>query len=84
VVAPRAESAPVVLWLGAGVLVEYAPDDALAFLKTRIGERRDDAARCASELDFLRRQSTVAEVSIARIYNRIVRARGASALGSVH
>lgn len=64
-----AECSKVCLWLGAGVLVEYAFDEAIEFLKAKSEDRKQDLKQCSHDLVFVREQITIMEVSMARLYN---------------
>ena len=61
------------LWLGAGILLEYELADACQFLDMKRTERKEELVKCAHDLDFIRRQITTTEVTVARLYNHVVR-----------
>lgn len=60
------------LWLGAGVMLEYEMGEARHFLEHKQTERREELKKCEHDLEFIRRQITTTEVTIARLYNHLV------------
>ena len=66
------------VWLGASVMAEYTPAEAIDLLEKRV----QDAERIIREAEevvfFLREQITTMEVSLARMYN-LVQARNKAA-----
>lgn len=61
------------LWLGAGLMLEYDLPEAIGFLEEKAEERRAELTKNEHDMDFVRRQITTTEVTVARIYNLIVR-----------
>lgn len=65
----------VCLWLGANVMLEYDLSDAEELLKKNKDAALKNLSQIAHDLDFLRDQMTITEVTMARIYNWDVRRR---------
>ena len=63
------------LWLGANVMLEYSLDDAQILLKKNLESAEQNLAQIAFDLDFLRDQMTITEVTMARLYNWDVKKR---------
>jgi len=68
----------VCLWLGANVLLEYPLAEALALLENNLKTAEDCVLGLRGDIDYLRRQITTAEVSIARVHNYNVKLRKSS------
>lgn len=64
--------AKVNLWLGANVLLEYEPEEALALLKKKLEDSQAALDRVKHDESFTREQLTTMEVNVARVYNLIV------------
>merc|ERR1712050_630655 len=65
----------VCLWLGANVMLEYSLDDAESLLKKNLESAEKNLQQIAFDLDFLRDQMTITEVTMARLYNWDVKRR---------
>ncbi len=67
----------VCLWLGANVMLEYSLPDAEALLTKNKETATKQLGQIAFDLDYLRDQMTITEVTMARLYNWDVRRRQA-------
>merc|ERR1711974_173523 len=65
----------VCLWLGANVMLEYSLEDAESLLKKNLESAEKNLQQIAFDLDFLRDQMTITEVTMARLYNWDVKRR---------
>ncbi|KAL0889964.1 hypothetical protein Bca101_013947 [Brassica carinata] len=65
----------VCLWLGANVMLEYSCEEATALLKNNLENAKASLEVLVADLQFLRDQVTVTQVTIARIYNYDVQQR---------
>jgi len=65
----------VCLWLGANVMLEYTLDDAEELLKKNLTSAEKQLAEIGFDLDYLRDQMTMVEVTMARLYNWNVKKR---------
>merc|ERR1712126_432961 len=65
----------VCLWLGANVMLEYSLDDAEELLKKNCEAAEKNLAQIAWNLNTLRDQMTITEVTMARLYNWDVKRR---------
>ena len=65
----------VCLWLGANVMLEYPLDEAEQLLKKNLDSAESSIQQTAFDLDFLRDQMTITEVTMARLYNWDVKKR---------
>ncbi|KAG0448988.1 hypothetical protein HPP92_027563 [Vanilla planifolia] len=63
------ETDSVCLWLGANVMLEYSCDEADALLKKNLENAKASLGVLIADLQFLRDQVTVTQVTIARVYN---------------
>jgi prefoldin subunit 5 len=61
--------------LGANVMLEYSLDDAEELLKKNKSSAEKNVKEIAFDLDFLRDQMTITEVTMARLYNWDVKKR---------
>jgi len=59
----------VCLWLGANVMLEFSLDDAEALLSKNLDSALKNLEQIGFDLDFLRDQMTITEVTMARLYN---------------
>ncbi|KAL9260024.1 Prefoldin subunit 3-like protein [Drosera capensis] len=59
----------VCLWLGANVMLEYSCDEAKDLLQKNLENARASLDVLIADLQFLRDQVTVTQVTIARVYN---------------
>jgi len=65
----------VCLWLGANVLLEYPLDEAVTLLASNLKSAQESVVGLRGDVEYLRRQITTAEVSIARVHNYNVKLR---------
>merc|ERR550519_258764 len=65
----------VCLWLGANVMLEYTLEDAEALLSKNLASAEQNLKEIAFDLDYLRDQMTITEVTMARLYNWDVKKR---------
>jgi len=65
----------VCLWLGANVLLEYPLDEAVTLLESNLNSAQESVVGLRGDVEYLRRQITTAEVSIARVHNYNVKLR---------
>ncbi|RZC72060.1 hypothetical protein C5167_035252 [Papaver somniferum] len=63
------ESDSVCLWLGANVMLEYTSEEANALLQKNLDNAKASLEVLIADLQFLRDQVTVTQVTIARVYN---------------
>ncbi|KAK2964689.1 putative Prefoldin subunit 3 [Blattamonas nauphoetae] len=63
------------LWLGANVMVEYTYTESKDLLERNLENAKTTLAAVKEDLAYLREQSTIAEVSIARFFNFDVKQR---------
>ncbi|EYU45489.1 hypothetical protein ABFS83_14G003200 [Erythranthe nasuta] len=76
----------VCLWLGANVMLEYSCDEATTLLQKNLENAKASLEVLVADLQFLRDQVTITQVTIARVYNWDVhqrRLRQAAAATSV-
>ncbi|CAN8255624.1 unnamed protein product [Cochlearia groenlandica] len=59
----------VCLWLGANVMLEYSCEEATDLLQNNLENAKASLEVLVADLQFLRDQVTVTQVTIARIYN---------------
>ncbi|KAJ4786670.1 Prefoldin subunit 3 [Rhynchospora pubera] len=59
----------VCLWLGANVMLEYSSQEADALLKKNLENAKASLQVLVADLQFLRDQETITQVTIARVYN---------------
>ncbi|KAL3812261.1 hypothetical protein ACJIZ3_013529 [Penstemon smallii] len=75
----------VCLWLGANVMLEYSCEEATTLLQKNLENAKGSLEVLVADLQFLRDQVTITQVTIARVYNWDVhqrRLRQASATAS--
>ena len=65
----------VCLWLGANVMLEYSLEDAEELLTNNCESAEKSLGQIAFDLDYLRDQMTITEVTMARLYNWDVKRR---------
>ncbi|GAU48153.1 hypothetical protein TSUD_302860, partial [Trifolium subterraneum] len=63
------ETDSVCLWLGANVMLEYSLEEASALLQKNLDNARASLEVLVADLLFLRDQTTITQVTIARVYN---------------
>ncbi|KAK6803470.1 hypothetical protein RDI58_001254 [Solanum bulbocastanum] len=63
------ESDSVCLWLGANVMLEYSCEQATILLKKNLENAKASLEVLVADLQFLRDQVTITQVTIARVYN---------------
>ncbi|KAL9691050.1 hypothetical protein QQ045_011467 [Rhodiola kirilowii] len=59
----------VCLWLGANVMLEYTCEEAITLLKNNLENANGSLEVLIADLQFLRDQITITQVTIARVYN---------------
>ncbi|KAB1201602.1 putative prefoldin subunit 3 [Morella rubra] len=59
----------VCLWLGANVMLEYSCEEAIALLQKNLDNAKASLEVLVADLQFLRDQVTITQVTIARVYN---------------
>ncbi|KAE8681160.1 putative prefoldin subunit 3 [Hibiscus syriacus] len=59
----------VCLWLGANVMLEYSCEEATSLLKKNLENAKASLEVLIADLQFLRDQVTITQVTIARVYN---------------
>ncbi|XP_056161830.1 prefoldin subunit 3-like isoform X2 [Syzygium oleosum] len=59
----------VCLWLGANVMLEYSCEEATALLQKNLENAKASLEVLVADLQFLRDQVTITQVTIARVYN---------------
>ncbi|KAJ6848231.1 putative prefoldin subunit 3 [Iris pallida] len=59
----------VCLWLGANVMLEYSLEEAEALLRKNLENAKASLEVLVADLQFLRDQVTITQVTIARVYN---------------
>ncbi|XP_022905258.1 prefoldin subunit 3 [Onthophagus taurus] len=69
----------VCLWLGANVMLEYSIEDAEALVSKNIETAKTHMEQVAEDLDYLRDQTTVTEVNMARVFNWDIKRRQSGA-----
>ncbi|XP_051118416.1 prefoldin subunit 3 isoform X2 [Andrographis paniculata] len=63
------EADSVCLWLGANVMLEYSCEEATTLLKKNLENAKASLEVLVADLQFLRDQVTITQVTIARVYN---------------
>ncbi|XP_028753550.1 probable prefoldin subunit 3 [Neltuma alba] len=63
------ETDSVCLWLGANVMLEYSVEEATGLLQKNLENAKASLEVLITDLQFLRDQVTVTQVTIARVYN---------------
>ncbi|CAN1243362.1 Prefoldin subunit 3 [Linum perenne] len=63
------ESNSVCLWLGANVMLEYSCEEATAMLQKNLENAKASLEVLIADLQFLRDQVTITQVTVARVYN---------------
>ncbi|KAM0013332.1 putative prefoldin alpha [Helianthus debilis subsp. tardiflorus] len=59
----------VCLWLGANVMLEYSCEEATTLLQNNLENAKASLEVLVADLQFLRDQVTITQVTIARVYN---------------
>ena len=59
----------VCLWLGANVMLQYSCEEATALLQTNLENAKASLEVLVADLQFLRDQVTITQVTTARVYN---------------
>ncbi|CAL8991217.1 unnamed protein product [Prunus brigantina] len=59
----------VCLWLGANVMLEYSCEEATGLLRRNLDNAKASLEVLLADLQFLRDQVTITQVTIARVYN---------------
>ncbi|KAL2921113.1 putative prefoldin subunit 3 [Bienertia sinuspersici] len=76
------DSDSVCLWLGANVMLEYSCEEANALLQKNLENAKASSDVLVGDLQFLRDQVTITQVTIARVYNWDVHQRRRQAVGT--
>ncbi|KAF7806815.1 putative prefoldin subunit 3 [Senna tora] len=63
------ETDSVCLWLGANVMLEYSLEEATGLLQKNLDNAKASLEVLIADLQFLRDQVTITQVTIARVYN---------------
>ncbi|KAE9602557.1 hypothetical protein Lal_00049973 [Lupinus albus] len=63
------ETDSVCLWLGANVMLEYSLEEATDLLQKNLDNAKASLEVLVADLQFLRDQVTITQVTIARVYN---------------
>ncbi|KAJ6899621.1 prefoldin subunit 3 [Populus alba x Populus x berolinensis] len=63
------DAGSVCLWLGANVMLEYSREEATALLQKNLDNAKASLEVLVADLQFLRDQVTITQVTIARVYN---------------
>ncbi|OWM88038.1 probable prefoldin subunit 3 [Punica granatum] len=63
------DSDSVCLWLGANVMLEYSGEEATVLLQKNLQNAKASLEVLLADLQFLRDQVTITQVTIARVYN---------------
>lgn len=76
------DSDSVCLWLGANVMLEYTCEEANTLLQKNLENAKASLEVLVGDLQFLRDQVTITQVTIARVYNWDVHQRRRQAAGN--
>ncbi|KAJ6432095.1 hypothetical protein OIU84_019366 [Salix udensis] len=63
------DAGSVCLWLGANVMLEYSCEEGTALLQKNLDNAKASLEVLVADLQFLRDQVTITQVTIARVYN---------------
>ncbi|CAK9318458.1 unnamed protein product [Citrullus colocynthis] len=77
------ETDSVCLWLGANVMLDYSYEEATALLQKNLDNAKASLEVLVADLQFLRDQVTITQVTIARVYNWDVHQRRVQLAASV-
>ncbi|KAK7291702.1 hypothetical protein RIF29_07064 [Crotalaria pallida] len=77
------ETDSVCLWLGANVMLEYSLEEATDLLQKNLDNAKASLEVLVADLQFLRDQVTITQVTIARVYNWDVHQRRVRQVGAV-
>ncbi|KAF5188752.1 Prefoldin subunit [Thalictrum thalictroides] len=72
----------VCLWLGANVMLEYSYEEANGLLQKNLENAKASLEVLVDDLQFLRDQVTITQVTIARVYNWDVHQRRSKQVGT--
>ena len=67
---------PVLLFLGADLMVEYTYQEALTLLQKNLKNAKTNINTYTEDLEYLREQITTIEVNLARVHNYKVKSQG--------
>ncbi len=70
-----ANNAKVNLWLGANVLLEYEPREAIELLEKKLKDNQAILQRTMDEQRFAREQLTIVQVNLSRMINLVIESR---------
>ncbi|KAG7029023.1 putative prefoldin subunit 3 [Cucurbita argyrosperma subsp. argyrosperma] len=76
------ETESVCLWLGANVMLDYSCEEATALLQKNLDNAKASLEVLVADLQFLRDQVTITQVTIARVYNWDVHQRRVQLAGT--
>ncbi|PIA42001.1 hypothetical protein AQUCO_02100087v1 [Aquilegia coerulea] len=76
------DTGSVCLWLGANVMLEYTYEEANALLEKNLENAKASLEVLVDDLQFLRDQVTITQVTIARVYNWDVHQRRSKQVGT--
>ncbi|KAL5520302.1 hypothetical protein ACEPAG_9516 [Sanghuangporus baumii] len=69
------DSDTVYLWLGADVMLSYKIPEAIELLQSKLKVAEDNLANYTTDLEYLKEQTTIMEVNMARVFNWDVKRR---------
>ncbi|KAL5498202.1 hypothetical protein ACEPAH_2332 [Sanghuangporus vaninii] len=69
------DSDTVYLWLGADVMLSYKIPEAIELLQSKLKVAEENLANYTSDLEYLKEQTTIMEVNMARVFNWDVKRR---------
>ena len=76
------EGGGVCLWLGSNTMMEFSYDEAEKLLQRTVDTCRETVAARSEEIEFVKSQLTLLEVSMSRFYNFDIRRRRLEAMAS--
>ncbi|KAA0049555.1 hypothetical protein IC582_012904 [Cucumis melo] len=76
------ETDSVCLWLGANVMLDYSYEEAITLLQKNLDNAKASLEVLVADLQFLRDQVTITQVTIARVYNWDVHQRRVQLAGA--
>ncbi|KAL5479007.1 hypothetical protein ACEPAI_2295 [Sanghuangporus weigelae] len=69
------DSDTVYLWLGADVMLSYKIPEAIELLQSKLKVAEENLANYTTDLEYLKEQTTIMEVNMARVFNWDVKRR---------
>ena len=64
-----AENKKVGLFLGSNIMVEYTVEEAKALIQNNLQKINDQITNMKENMEFLKEQITIIEVSVSRVFN---------------